>query len=291
MRTTIGVLALAVASATAQSADPSLDVVITRVGQYVTGYGDKASLLVCTETYDQRFRPSVLGQPPARRLVSEFALVKTPGNQAWAGYRDVLDVDGKSVSDHPNRLEALFRSDAPDTALARRIADESARYNIGAITRNFNVPTATLFFFLPSDLAGFTFARKGEEDVDGTRVWRVDFKETARPTMIRTREGRDVPSHGTFWVIPEDGVVVRTHLVANGFMDASSTAEIDVRYTYDKRLEMWLPSVMAERYAGAIRRPSASGGTSIAVPSTATTGLATYTDFKRFQTSATIRIK
>ena len=32
---------------------------------------------------------------------------------------------------------------------ARRLSDESARFNIGPIVRNFNVPTAALFFFRP----------------------------------------------------------------------------------------------------------------------------------------------
>ena len=41
------------------------------------------------------------------------------------------------------------------------MADESARFNIGPTRRNFNEPTAALFFLLPASQARFAFTRKG----------------------------------------------------------------------------------------------------------------------------------
>ena len=193
----------------------------------------------------------------------------------WLGYRDVIEVDGKPVADRSTRLQALFRSEAPDVQEARRIADESARYNIGPVSRNFNVPTATLFFFHPGNLSRFTFHRKGVERIDGLETVVIDFRETRKPTLIMNGRGRDVTSSGTLWVNPADGTVVRTLLALQGFRDASSYASIDVSFQKAPAVGMWVPSRMLERY---------SGGTS----GNATT-VATYTDFKRFQTSVKIK--
>ena len=69
-----------------------------------------------------------------RRLVSEFALVPNASASAgWLGFRDVIEVDGKPVTNRRDRLQALFQSGAPDLTAARRIADEGARYNIGTV--------------------------------------------------------------------------------------------------------------------------------------------------------------
>jgi hypothetical protein len=61
-----------------------------------------------------------------------------------------------------------------------------------------------------------------------------------------------------------------------------SRAEIEVTYRRDEQLELWLPARMSEEYQGAIprisRRPIAGTARSIA----------TYSAFKRFETSAKI---
>jgi hypothetical protein len=116
----------------------------------------------------------------------------------WSGFRDVIEVDGRRIGDRRNRLQALFTEGSPDAREARRIADESARFNLGPARRNFNEPTATLFFMMPSTQSRFVFSRKGEVSIDGVHVWEIAFKETRRPTLIRTTDGRDVPSQARF---------------------------------------------------------------------------------------------
>jgi VWFA-related protein len=275
----------------------SPDEVMRHLGAYVERYGGQASLLVGVERYIQsvtfpavalapnnspaspprRASTSGIGQTVKRELVSEFVLVpNASASGGWLGYRDVIEVDGKPVADRSDRLEALFRSDAPDLKEARQIADEGARYNIGPVSRNFNVPTATLFFFHPGNLSRFTFRNKRSERIDDIDAVAVDFRETRRPTLIMNASGTDVPSSGTLWINPADGAVVRTRLALIGFRGPSGYASIDVTYRKDPALGMWVPSRMTERYSG--------GGAGRAET------VATYTDFKRFQTSTRVTI-
>jgi len=211
-----------------------------------------------------------------RRLVSEFALASNASTSGgWLGYRDVIEMDGKPIADRRNRLQALFQSGAPDLQAARLIADESARYNIGPVSRNFNVPTTTLFFFPKQTVPRFTFRRTGRDRIDGVDTVIIDFSEERTPTLIMNAStGKDVPSSGTLWVNPVDGVVVRTRLELRDLDDARSRAVIEVVYRKDAAVGMWVPSRMSERYS--------SGAF------TATT-VATYQDFKRFQTSVKIK--
>jgi VWFA-related protein len=274
--------------AAAVSRDPELDGVIERVGRYVSDYGEQASLIVGVEHYDQRYVGAPLGQAPSRSLVAEFALLKTTDATGWVGFRDVIEVDHKPVGDRKDRLQSLFSATSPDLAEARRIANESARFNIGPTRRNFNEPTSTLFFMLPLTQGRFVYTRKGETKIDGVNAWEIDFQEKANPTLIRTADGRDVACHGSIWVRPEDGAVLRTRLVLSGFLGQGSLSTIEVSYARDPRLEMWLPATMTERHEG-FQRASARVGATPGVQLALVTGKATYTDFKRFEASASIK--
>jgi hypothetical protein len=106
-----------------------------------------------------------------------------------------------------------------------RIANESARFNVGPISRNFNVPTAALLFFYPDDHARFAFSRKGVKKIDGIDTWEIEFRETRRPTLIRTSSRRDVPIDGSLFVKPDDGTVVRTRFKMRNFADIDAAPE------------------------------------------------------------------
>ena len=207
--------------------------------------------------------------------------------------RNVLKVDGQAVpSSHDRIMDALNGGIRENRARLKALADESARYNLGTLHRNFNDPTAALFFLVPSLQPHFAFTRKADITIDGTPVWEIDFEEKIRPTLIRTTMGKDVPSKGTIWVAPADGTVVRTRLAISGFAGLSSST-IDVLYARDDRLAMWLPRTMKERH----EVDEVTSGRSVfgATPASRTTKVvvatATYADFKRFETSATFRIK
>jgi hypothetical protein len=301
----IGILVAARGQAPPQNV-PTVDEVVRRMSSYATGYGAEAMMFVGVEHYSQRFESERGNTYAPRRLVSEFAIVKAEGRRDWIGYRDVMQVDDKPVADRPDRLLRLLTSASVDRTKLKEIADESARYNVGPIRRNFNVPTTVLFFFLPATIGQFSFQRKGTKDLDGVLTWELEFKETARPTLIRTADGRDVPASGRVWVTPTDGAVLRTRLELRGFADEykdrdaprvwtplprdsetrrmESLAVVDVTYGLNRQVGVWLPLRMSETYEGAMR--SAEMGSFMA----RATGVAEYSDFKRFETSAKIII-
>jgi VWFA-related protein len=276
-----------VSLAAAVRAEPETAAMMQRVAGYVDDYGNQASVLVAVERYRQegtrdfqsglpsgRTRGGIVSAKTARTLTSEIALVRNAtAVGGWLGFRSVTEVDGKPAGD-PQRLRAVFAETVPDVEAARRLTQESTRYNVGPVSRSFNVPTAALFFFASSNVARFTFHHNGHEAIDDVDAWKIDFEETAKPTLIMTSAGKDVRSTGTLWVDAASGRVLRTRLVLSNYSGASSSAMVDVTYREDASVEMLVPAVMREWY-------SLTGGRLAAE--------ATYADYKRFQTS--VRIK
>ncbi len=275
------------------TSDASAADIMKHVAGYVESYGRAASVLVGVERYTQksdemqsrvtvgrgRGFPGTASPTPmtttARTLTSELALVRNAAAiGGWLAFRDVIDVDGKPVSDRGTRLAALFDAKSPDLDAARRISDESARFNVGPVKRTFNVPTATLFFFTPDNLRRFVFKTRGTERVGDVDSRVVDFRETARPTLVMTSGGRDVACSGTLWIDASDGHVIQTLLTLTGYAGPDSSAKVDVTYRRDPEFDMWVPTSMREEY-----RTSAG---SVAAN-------AEYTDFRRFQTAGRIK--
>jgi hypothetical protein len=201
--------------------EPSAAELMRRVGAYTAGYGEKSSVVVAVETYTQRVTVAVLGSQPPVKLVAEFAIVKVEDG-GWTGFRDVIEVNGEPVQDRRDRLASLLTGPSASISEATRIANESARFNVGPVSRNINTPTATLFFFLPQNLERFVFTRKGSKTIEGTRAIEIAFKETRLPTLITTRAGRNVPLEGSLWVTGE-GAVIRTRMRVSKFADGASS--------------------------------------------------------------------
>ena len=226
MRIRVITLTVVLASSvlSAQKSEPTLEQVMERVGSYVASYGEKAAVVVASEKYSQSvlIDGADMGRP--RDLKAEFAIVRVAGG-AWTGYRDVIESEGKPVQDRKDRLVSLLTNTQGDASELIRIANESARFNIGPISRNFNVPTAAMFFFVPSEHERFTFTRKGSKKVEGIDTWEIEFRETKRPTLISTRAGKDVPIEGTLHVKPDDGTVVRTRFKMRNFADVDASPE------------------------------------------------------------------
>ena len=261
--------------------EPRLKDVVRRLGAYVQGYGEKASIIVATERYTQR----VTGDPSQaaeRVTVADFAIVRAAGLGGWVGFRDVVEVDGTQLSDREERLIQVLTAASGRMDEAQRLSNESARFNIGPIQRNFNVPTAGLFFFRAENLDRFKFTRKSVQP-DGT--WEIGFRETSRPTLVRSPSGVSLPADGSIWVDGQSGTVTRTRIhmpiVVAPTRDGparSGSAEIDVTYRRVPALDMWLPEAMSESYEG-------SGG----LGPVRTIAEARYTNYRQFQT--TVRIK
>ena len=317
MRTHVIVLIVAIASSalSAQKNEPTLEQVMERVGRYVASYGEKAAVVVASEKYSQSVLVDGADMGRPRDLKAEFAIVRVAGG-AWTGYRDVIEFEGKPVQDRKDRLVSLLTNAEGDASELIRIANESARFNLGPVSRNFNVPTAAPFFFLPREHERFAFTRKGARKIDGIDTWEIEFRETKRPTLITTRAGKDVPIEGLLHVKPDDGTVVRTRFKMRNFADVEaspemrapqqrpptnptgqvgtvepirpvetnkmqSEADIEVTYAKPPGIDLWFPASMVELYQGPIQ-------VKLTPVMARTTTRAKYSDFRQFGTSIKI---
>ena len=219
------------------------------MGAYVSAYGEKASIVVATEHYKQHASGTGI-VPETRASVADFALVQARGLGGWVGFRDVVEVDGTRIVDRADRLLRVLTEASGSLDEAKRLSEESARFNIGPIFRTFNVPTAALLFFRPENLDRFKFTKKTVAR-DGT--WEIAFRETERPTLIRTPAGSSVPSAGSLWVNAADGTVVRTSLLMHDVgIEARArgrridTLQVDVCMAASPRSASRLPEMMTE---------------------------------------------
>jgi hypothetical protein len=276
-RESLAAVAVAAVAATGASrqAHPSLADVLDGATRYVAAYGEALATVVADERYVQTFDDAANGRHEVRTLSSEIALVRVQDRDEWVAFRDVLAVDGSSVNDRVHRLERLFLNH-PDGVLARAqaIADESARYNLGPVVRNFNVPTAALFFLHPANRSRFRFRKLAERTRAAGPVWEIGYEERDRPTLIRTPTGRDVPARGTVLVEPGSGRVVETELGARE-PDRNLDVRIVVTFAEAPGFDVLVPADMRETYEVA------------AGPRT--TGFATYSNVRRFQVDVRIR--
>jgi hypothetical protein len=295
-----------------------VDRILAAARGYLDEYARALSLVVGVERYAQWVVDSEAqvaiaqggDRPAVRNTVSEFALVRADND--WIGYRDVLEVDGKALRDRQDRLQRLFIEDQPSArAQARKIADESARFNAGAMQRNFNVPTMALYFLQSANAARFRHQLDGYETLDGVRVARLRFQESRKPTIIRTPSGGNMPVGGTVWIEPGSGRILKTFMEITGEVrltpaDSQSSrggqitartgdfpdrvvptfARVTVRYTRDEKLGLLLPTEMAEEYqsVSAGREGSPERVQRIRCR-------ASYSDYKRFETSGRVIVR
>ena len=260
---------------------PGLDDVLVRLGTYLERYEGRLALLVAEERYQQSFdlegpRSTVTVPADARALPvgrretllrSDYALTRASDKDAWVGYRDTFEVNGKPIRDREDRLQRLLIGGG--SAGAARIAEESSRFNLAStlVTRNINVPTLVLEMLHPRNQSRFTFRKAAEEAIGPVRTWRLEYKEHERPTFIRNVNRRDRPTHGSVWVDPSSGEVWRTVLA----WDDQPKGTISVTYGHVPNIDELVPLSMSERY-------TPDGGT--------LTGDATYSNYRRFETGA-----
>jgi len=202
---------------------------------------------------------------------SELSLAWFPDVPGWFGFRDVIEVDGKPVKDRDRRLARLF-FEKPTGKLLKQALQESARYNLGTIGRNFNVPMITLQFLTKELSRRFRFEDSGQGRVGGRRAQIVTFHETVRPSIILANEA-DALSSGRYWVDADTGRVLKTELVLG---DPNGEIRISTWYRPDERLGIWVPAKMTERYDYTKRLYDAIQCE------------ANYTNFRRFETGARI---
>jgi hypothetical protein len=210
--------ALGVVAAPLAQDRPSLRDVLARAGEAAHRFGQSLQGVVAREQYLQTVRPWS-GTPPdrmaegtaleSRRLLSSLLLVHDPATP-WQLHRDVLAVDDVVVADRQDRLANLFAArDADPGRRLREITDDSARHNLGHVTRNINVPTFPLLVVHPTYAERFRFSDRGRMREDGVDVRLVAFSEKGRPRVVRGDRVRDVELQGVLAIDEATGELVR----------------------------------------------------------------------------------
>lgn len=235
----------------------SLQTVLDRVSDYVTRYQRELSSVVVEEKYVQDADKSDRPLLTHRELRSDLLLMKAQSDTGYVQFRDVFEVDGDPVRDRSDRLMQLFvhPSENPKKQAAQ-IMNESARYNIGRIERNINVPLLALLLLDPVYQPHFRYSVDTEHK--GTPrglpktpaftlaadAWELDFDEIRSPTIIKG-DLEDAKSRGRVWIDPETGRVLITELV-NEAKTVRST--IRVSFQSEPLDGFLLPVEMRERY-------------------------------------------
>jgi hypothetical protein len=282
------VAGLTAAAAGAQTGDVvTLEQLLQRAGVYVLDFEARFSSVVTEEHYIQestdarnnlpasRTAPLTTGgtQPNIRRreLKSDFLLVKLPTFDEWLPFRDVFEVDKRSVRDREDRLSKLFlRPTGSTLEQARQIMEESARYNIGNVQRTINLPVFALAVLRPSAQPRVRFSKAKLDSTIGANVYVVEYREYASPALIRGPRGREMFCHGRFWIEAPTGRVMKSELIVD---DPAVRASVTTRYKVDQAYGLAVPMDMKEDYG---------------LPNGArVTGVATYGNFRRFDVQVT----
>ncbi len=233
----------------------TLEEVIARASTYVEVYVKELTTVVMEEDYRQSHFRRGRTNPTRTQLRSEFLLVRLGEDAAWTGFRDVFEANGRRVRDRQDRLASLFLDDTTTAvARARRVVEESSRYNLGTTSRTFNIPTYALSYLLPSNTGRFRFEQDGVGcGDDHPAAWDVRYEEVATPTLTRGFQNINLPSNGRFCIDPAAGTIFETeielHHPSVGPRVPATEVVAVVTFALDPDVGLWVPSEMRERYS------------------------------------------
>ena len=259
----------------------SLDDVLARAGGYAIDYGLALTSVLAEETYTQRlvWRETETDLQE-RRLRSEIAFVRLADSTEWLAFRNVLAVDDAPV----RRLRragssACFRRPTASLlAQARLIAGESARHNLGPITREINVPTTALHFVHPAHRPNCRFDKEARRS--SSPASSVDRRlQGAGPGQPDQPGRRQEPSRrGPPLDRAGDGRIVRSELVVKDFVRGRGGSKAVIHVTWRRMCRSTCgcrsrcASTTRDPGRRCRRRSSANATTSTASRRTPTTG-------------------
>jgi hypothetical protein len=263
-RATSVLLLLLLATRALLAQDVTLPVVLERLHHYLRDYAELLPATLADERYEQSwsFYKRVL-------LESEFGIVQVPKSPQWLGFRDVMKVNGKVLAGHDRRLSALFENPTVSAIeQARRIALESARFNVGPVSRTINDPALVLELLDARNAHRMKFQKERDDTLKNIPVWVVRFEETVRPTIVRTSSLQDTPASGRAWIDPSTGRLLRAQVTIAGLPSRGRiNCDVDVTFQKPPQLDFWVPATMTERcFDGASRQQ----------------GDATYDNYRKF---------
>lgn len=251
------------ARAAVVQAQPAMTDLIDRASRYVVDYESSFSILALDqETVQWLERPvnpgtnlsrtnpgggMVAPRHDSRRVIkSDYVLVQAGPGRGWLPFRDVLTLNGTEIQFAEDRLMRLLRSGSPDAfESATRVHEQSRKHDLGNVTRTINIPMLGMMLLHPQVRERFTFKHDGDESVAGRYVERISYRETVRPTLIKTTRGKDLALTGRMWIEPTTGVVIKTEMIA---ADPIIRAQVTVTFRRDGQLALWVPERMEEYY-------------------------------------------
>jgi len=103
----VGALTAVTPTSARRAQEPTLASVLEHAGAYVALYPRQLSAIVAEESYVQLEVPR-FGKSRRRALKSDVLLVHPEGTDRYVAFRDVFQVDGRSVRNRQERLTSLF---------------------------------------------------------------------------------------------------------------------------------------------------------------------------------------
>jgi hypothetical protein len=256
-------LIIALLAAVSASTQPALGDLLERASRYVQAYESNFFVLAMDEEYVQWLeRPTNPGTNLSRSnpgggmvaphhdsrqtVKADYLLIQAGAGRGWLPFRDVLRVNGKEVTFAEDRLLRLFKTGTPDAFdVATEVHEASRKHDIGNVKRTINIPMLGMMLLHPQVRERFTFRHEGDESLQGRYVERISYRESTRPTLVKTTRGKDLALTGRMWIEPTTGVVVKTEMIA---ADPIVRAQVTVTFRRDDELAMWVPQRMEEYY-------------------------------------------
>ena len=149
--------------------------------------------------------------------------------------------------------------------------NESAKYNLGN-PRTTNMPNLPLELLSRKYRHRYDPSHQGRSKLRGRATDEVELVEIGE-TPIVYNEGRQMKTHVRAWIDSSSGALWRAEVDMRVPGDHRNPTSLRVDFALDKDLQILVPVTMRERFNWV-----ADTGTSTA----------TYTNFRRFQTSARI---
>jgi hypothetical protein len=182
-----------------------------------------------------------------------------------------LDLEGIVAREEYVQTVRQWPTSVPTSPGKGRRIEDSARYNLGHIERNINIPTFPMIVLHPKHRARFTFRDHGTLVEDGRPARLLTFHERGRPRLIRDRHGRDMQTQGRVLLDEASGELLRATVEPRAD-DLYSHLEVTFGVVdgLPRRVPVrmwewyWLQGVQRDRYVE---------------------GFATYHSFRRFTTS------
>lgn len=261
-------IALAIVALVTHDAD--VNAALDRLDRYFETYEAELSTVVADEVLIQETDGRLMRREN-RRLQSEIAFIRLPGDREWLGFRSVRIVNGKPLIGVKPLAELLAGTSADTLQQTSLLVNESAKYNVGN-PRTINMPNLPLELLSRRHRHRYDASYGGRSRMRDRAVDEVELRELVG-TPIVYNEGPPIRSEVRAWIDAESGALWRAEVTLRVTGDRRNPPWLRVDFARDQAMNLIVPVTMRERF-----NAIADTGTSAA----------TYSNFRRFQTSGRI---